>query len=108
MDHDSQTVVVSSSSETMDVLAGLLRFAKSLRNRQGVVITYLLAAVIAGGVYYVVADRVYQSDGDLMVLPTGADVMDAKTGKPHIIDRDMPTYERMVKCDPVIRATLKA
>ncbi|MGE0378122.1 MAG: polysaccharide biosynthesis tyrosine autokinase [Planctomycetaceae bacterium] len=108
MDHDTQTVVVSSSSETMDVLAGLLRFGKSLRNRQGVLITYVLAASVIGGAYYVAADRVYQSDGDLMVLPTGADVMDAKTGKPHIIDHDMPTYERMVKCDPVIRATIRA
>ncbi len=108
MDHDATTVVVSSSSETMDVLAGVLRFGKSLRNRKGVLIAYLLAALMSGGAYFVVADRVYQSDGDLMVLPTGADVMDENTGQAHMIDRDMPNYERMVKSDPVIRATIKA
>ncbi len=108
MDHDSTTVVVSSSSETMDVLAGVLRFGKSLRNRKGVLIAYLLVAMVSGGAYFVVADRVYQSDGDLMVLPTGANVMDTNSGQPQMVDRDMPTYERMVKSDPVIRATIKS
>ena len=61
MNQDAKTVVVSSPSEAMDVLAGVLRFGKSIRNRKGVLTCYLIIASLIGGSYFVLADRVYDS-----------------------------------------------
>ncbi len=108
MQHDARTVVVSNSSETMDVLASVLRFSKSLQARKGVLMTFLLIASVIGGVYYVTADRVYQSEGELMIMKSGANASDANNGGAEVVTEDMPTFEKMMKGDEVIQATIKS
>jgi polysaccharide biosynthesis transport protein len=107
MDGSKKTVIVSSHSETMDVLAGASRFARSLRARKGVLLSFLLVAGILGAAYYVTADRVYQSEAEIMVLQTGGSLLDPNTGQPQSLEGIMPTYERSVSCDRVIKETIK-
>ncbi|MEZ6052134.1 MAG: hypothetical protein R3C02_12195 [Planctomycetaceae bacterium] len=108
MQHDARTVVVSNSSETLDVLASVLRFSKSLSARKGVLMTFLFIASVIGGAYYVTADRVYQSEGELLIMKSGANVLDANNGGAKVVTDDMPTFEKMMKSDEVIRATMKS
>ncbi len=108
MQHDARTVVVSNSSETMDVLASVLRFSKSLSARKGVLTLFLLIASVIGGVYYVTAERVYQSEGELMIMKSGANASDANNGGAEVVTEDMPTFEKMMKGDEVIQATIKS
>ena len=108
MDRDMKTVVVPSHTETMDVLAGAARFARSLQARKGVLLFFLALAGVIGAVYYVTADRVYESQAEITVLQTGGSLFDPHTGQPRSLEGIMPTYERNVSCDRVIQETIKA
>lgn len=107
MDGNNKTVTVSSHSETMDVLAGATRFSRSLRARKGVLATFLFIAGVLGAAYFVTADRVYESEAEIMVLQTGGSLLDPNTGRPQSLEGIMPTYERSVSCDRVIKETIK-
>jgi capsular exopolysaccharide synthesis family protein len=108
MDHDAKTVLIASSSESLDVLAGTLRFARSLQTRKGVLAIFMVASSVLGALYYLLAGRVYQSQADLLVLDKDTTVMNATTGQPHMRSEDMPTYEKMVKSANVVQATMRA
>ena len=108
MQHDARTVVVSNSSETMDVLASVLRFSKSLSARKGVLLTFLFISCSIGSAYYVTADRVYQSEGELFITKSKANPLDANNSGVDVVSDDMPTFVKMMKGDEVIQATLKA
>ena len=103
-----KTVVVPSHSETMDVLAGLTRLARSLQARKGVLFFCLGLAAVLGGVYYVTADRVYESQAEITVLQTGDSLFDQNSGQAQSMEGIMPTYERNASCDRVIQETIKA
>ena len=103
-----KTVVVPSHTETMDVLAGAARFARSLQARKGVLIFFLALAGVIGAAYYVTADRVYESQAEITVLQTGGSMLDPNSGEPRSLEGIMPTYERNVSCDRVIQETIKA
>lgn len=107
MDRDRKTVIVPSHSETMDVLAGAARFVRSLRARKGVLLTFLVLAGILGAFYFVTAVRIYESQAEIMVLQTGGSLLDPNTGQPRSLEGIMPTYERSVSCDRVIKETIK-
>ncbi len=93
-------------TEITDLLAGILRMARSMQRRKHVVVLSVMACMALGVVHFVTADRVYESKAELFVLQSGAPVLQGESGGQDV-DGEMPNFERILMSDRVIRQSLR-
>ncbi len=108
MEDELSALKITHRHESLDVFGGALRFLKSIRVRLPVMIAFVTLSTLAGGIYYVVAPRVYGSHAELLVLQTGNKALDAESGQSQSLSDVMPTFERVMSRDKVIKRTIRA
>lgn len=94
--------------ESIDLLATVLRFYRSLLRRKLVVMGALTVTMSLAAVYYVTATRLYESKAELIFLNAGGHVMDDEQSDHKDLISRMPDYERVMQSDRVIKATLRS
>ncbi len=107
MDDELSTANLTRRHESLDVFAGALRFLKSVRARMPVMAAFVILSALAAIVYYVMAPRVYESHAELMVLQTGNKAFDAESGQSQSLSDVMPTIERVMSRDKVIKRAIR-
>ncbi|MCA8995561.1 MAG: polysaccharide biosynthesis tyrosine autokinase [Planctomycetaceae bacterium] len=94
-------------SESIDLLAAVLRFYRSALRRKSVVIACFAASFSLAGLYYLTATRLYQSRAELIILQAGASAMDRDGNNKAEVTVQMPNFERVMQSDRVLKEALK-
>ena len=88
---------------TVHVLHSFVRFGRVVRYRKGTLFTFVVAALLLGGLYFATATRYYESGASLLVMQTGHEVegasMRAQADSRHSL---MPTFQKLFYSDVVL------
>ncbi|MEX1224645.1 MAG: Wzz/FepE/Etk N-terminal domain-containing protein, partial [Pirellulales bacterium] len=93
--------------QTTHVVHAALRFAKVVWRRRIYLFAAMAAALMLGMFYYGTADRVYQASASVLVMQTGADVMNPNLSPDISRNGLIPTYERLFASDVVLNGALR-
>jgi len=74
----SPTEIPIAGGDSIDLMAGVLRFLRSVRARLYIVVLMLIFTGSLGAVYYVTADRKFESKAQLLILQTGGDTIEVE------------------------------
>lgn len=96
------------SGDSNELMAGLLRFLRSVRSRFYIVILSLIASLSLGAFYYVTAERKYSSSAKLLILKTGGEALDKDGNKPQGLQDKMPEFEHLLTSDSTLKETLRS
>ena len=88
-------------------LENILRFFRVVRFRKDIMIVALLISFLLAGLYYVTADRVYESKASLLVLHTGAEQWSNYVSNGNAPQDLMSTYQRIVGSEVVLAEAIK-
>ena len=103
----SPTEIPIATGESIDLMAGVLRFLRSVRSRLYIVILALIASLSLGAFYYLTAERKYESSARLLIHQTGGDVMEKDGKKSQGLQDKMPEFEQILTSDPTLKETLR-
>lgn len=92
------------SQSTTHMVYALMQFALAVRQRKHVVIAALLLAGLLGGLYFATATRLYSAKAQLLVMQTGADVMNPTLDNSK--QTMMPTYVGVISTAKVLQGAL--
>ncbi len=95
-------------AQSGSVIADLVRFCRIVAARKKILILSLLVAGLVGGVYYVLAQRSYESRAEVLVLQTGGNVMDANSSNQRSVLEQIPTYEKVLSSAAVLEGAIKS
>lgn len=98
---------VVTQSESIDLMAAVLRFYRSAVRRKWVVMTCLSISFTLAGLYYLTATRLYQSRAELIVLQAGKSALDRDGNSKAEVTVQMPNFERVLQSDNVLKDALK-
>ncbi len=101
---------LSSQGESIDIVASILRFYRSVMRRKWIVSVALAVTMSLAAAYYVTATRLYESKAELIFLNAGGNnVLDDDQGGDHKeLTSQMPNFERIMQGDTVLKATIKS
>lgn len=92
----------------VNVTREVMNFLGAVRRRRRLMVLALAVAVAAGGLYYAIAQRIFESRASLLVLQSQPDTLSTKmSGDPMVKDL-MDTYRSMLSSDAVIGEALKS
>ncbi len=103
----SPTEIPISSGDSIDLMAGVLRFLRSVRSRLYLVILALIGSLSLGAFYYVSAERKYESSAKLLILQTGGDSLEKDGNKSQGLQDKMPEFVELLTCDSTLKETLR-
>ncbi|MFO0429240.1 MAG: hypothetical protein ACK526_21925, partial [Planctomyces sp.] len=83
-------------------LHAVFRFLRTVRMRSGILVVSLVISCIAGAVYYVTAERRYQSNASLHIVRVGSGVTEDGNPANGSPNHDMPTFQKLMSQDEVI------
>ncbi len=101
------TEIPIAGGDSNELMAGVLRFLRSVRSRLYIVILALIASLSLGAFYYVTAERKYSSSAKLLILKTGGDALDKEGNKPQGLQDKMPEFEHLLTSDSTLKETLR-
>ncbi len=85
----------------------IVRFLRTVRLRSGILIAALVIAGIAGAAWYIMAQRIYQSNASLLIVRIGTGVTEDSAHNNGSPNNDMPTFIEIMSRDEVISRALK-
>ncbi len=103
----SSTEIPIAGGESIDLMAGVLRFLRSVRSRLYLVILALIASLSLGAFYYVTAERKYESSAKLLILQIGGESLEQDGRKPQSLQDKMPEFEHLLTSDSTLKETLR-
>ncbi len=103
----SPTEIPVAGGDSIDLMAGVLRFLRSVRSRLYIVILALIASLSLGVFYYVTAERKYESSAKLLIIQTGGDLLEKDGKKSQGLQDKMPEFEQLLIGDPTLKETLR-
>ena len=103
----SSTEIPIAGGESIDLMAGVLRFLRSVRSRLYLVILALIASLSLGAFYYVTAERKYESSAKLLILQIGGESLEHEGRKPQSLQDKMPEFEHLLTSDSTLKDTLR-
>ena len=103
----SSTEIPIAGGESIDLMAGVLRFLRSVRSRLYLVILALIASLSLGAFYYVTAERKYESSAKLLILQIGGESLEQDGRKPQSLQDKMPEFEHLLTSDSTLKDTLR-
>ncbi|MCA9058266.1 MAG: hypothetical protein KDA85_07190, partial [Planctomycetaceae bacterium] len=95
-----------SGQNVANTLHSMMRFLRTVRMRSGILLATTIVAGICGAAYYISAERVYESKAQLHIVRKGTGVTDDDQNHNSSPITDMPTYQRLIAEDEVIRRAL--
>jgi len=98
---------IGSLSAEIHPVQTILRFLRAVRYRKGIVIVSVVTSVLLGGLYYLTADRVFESEASLLVLPTGTSNWSTEVPVERHTRNLMATYRTMIASDVVLEEAAK-
>ena len=101
------TEIPIAGGDSIDLMAGVLRFLRSVRSRLYIVILFLIASLGLGSFYYITAERKYESSAKLLILQTGGDTLEKEGNKSKGLQDKMPEFEHLLTGDPTLKETLR-
>ena len=93
--------------DSIDLMAGVLRFLRSVRSRFHIVVIMLILTLSAGAAFYVTAERKYDSSAKLLILKTGGESIEREGSKPSALQDQMPEFEHLLTSDSTLKETLR-
>jgi capsular exopolysaccharide synthesis family protein len=104
MNYDSQNANYAVAEQAAPhVLHSFVRFGRVVRYRKNILITFLVAGILLGGLYFATATRFYESNASLLVMQTGHDVegtsMRAQSDSGQSL---MPTFQKLFYSEVVL------
>ena len=103
----SPTEIPIAGGDSIDLMAGVLRFLRSVRSRLYLVILALIASLSLGAFYYVTAERKYESSAKLLILQAGGEGLEQDGKKPQNLQDKMPEFEHLLVSDSTLKETLR-
>ncbi len=103
----SSAEIPVAGGESIDLMAGVLRFLRSVRSRLYIVILMLVASLSLGAFYYMTAERKYESSAKLLILQTGGDSIEKEGAKANTLPDKMPEFEHILTGDSTLKETLR-
>ena len=77
----------------------IFRFLRTVRLRSGILVASLIVAGIAGAVYYITAQRIFESSASLYIVTIGTGVTEDSTQNSGRPNNDMPTFIEIMSQD---------
>jgi polysaccharide biosynthesis transport protein len=93
--------------EHADIVAWMVRFAKTARARKKTVLFFFGICSFLGIVKYVTSTRLYESHAEVLVLEQGGSVLEKDRGSGRSLADQMPNFERVFTSDRVLKQTLR-
>lgn len=93
--------------DSIDLMAGVVRFLRSVRSRIHLVILCIIASLGLGAFYYTTAERKFESSAKLLIMQIGGDSIDKDGRKTQTIQDKMPEFEQLLIGDSTLKETLR-
>ncbi len=93
--------------DSIDLMAGVLRFLRSVRSRLHFVVLSLVASLSLGAFYFITAERKYESSAKLLILQPGGEALEEEGHKSQGLQDKMPEYEHLLTGDSTLKDTLR-
>lgn len=93
--------------DSIDLMAGVVRFLRSVRSRLHLVILSVIASLGLGAFYYTTAERKYESSARLLIMQIGGESIDKDGRKTQTIQDKMPEFEQLLTGDSTLKETLR-
>lgn len=93
--------------DSIDLMAGVVRFLRSVRSRIHLVILCIIASLGLGAFYYTTADRKFESSAKLLIMQIGGESIDKDGRKTQTIQDKMPEFEQLLVGDSTLKEALR-
>ena len=93
--------------DSIDLMAGVVRFLRSVRSRIHLVVLCVIASLGLGAFYYTTAERKYESSAKLLIMQLGGESIDKDGRKTQTIQDKMPEFEQLLTGDSTLKETLR-
>jgi succinoglycan biosynthesis transport protein ExoP len=94
--------------DSIDLMAGVVRFLRTVRSRIHLVILCVIASLGLGAFYYTTAERKYESSAKLLIMQIGGESIDKDGRKTQTIQDKMPEFEQLLTGDSTLKETLRS
>ena len=86
----------------------IFRFLRTVRLRSGILVACLIVSCIGGAVYFITAQRIYESEASLYIVRLGGDVTETtQNSGSSSLTFEMPTFIELISRDEVTVRALK-
>lgn len=93
--------------DSIDLMAGVVRFLRSVRSRIHLVILCVIASLGLGAFYYTTAERKFESSAKLLIMQIGGESIDKDGRKTQTIQDKMPEFEQLLIGDSTLKEALR-
>jgi capsular exopolysaccharide synthesis family protein len=93
--------------DSIDLMAGVVRFLRSVRSRIHLVILCIIASLGLGAFYYTTAERKFESSAKLLIMQIGGESIDKDGRKTQTIQDKMPEFEQLLVGDSTLKEALR-
>jgi uncharacterized protein involved in exopolysaccharide biosynthesis len=111
MNPEANPLATSPTLNSANVLSGVIRYLHAVRVRKGTLLATVLVSAVLGALYYTTATRYYDAHAQVNVLETennNSTLQGNNQGQQRMILEYIPTYQKIISSDVVLRAALKS
>ena len=111
MNSEANSLANTPTLNTANVISGVIRYLHAVRVRKGTLLATMLISAVLGAIYYTTATRYYDAHAQVNVLQTensGGESQANASGNHKMILEYIPTYQKIISSDVVLRAALKS